>query len=178
MVPGSHGKGTTAMAENAQGSAKEERLRQRMAELGILEEDLVEKFVQGGGPGGQKINKTASCVCLHYEPAEGAAIDVKCQRTRSLALNRYYARAELCERVAERIEYVFESGAKIWEQVEYLPALDDGDKYLINAEAGIESPLDDRLSLRVVLKDRYNSQPGDDNEKNDLSLTAGVRIKL
>jgi protein subunit release factor B len=104
MVPGPHGKGTTAMAENAQGSAKEERLRQRMAELGILEEDLVEKFVQGGGPGGQKINKTASCVCLHYEPAEGAAIDVKCQRTRSLALNRYYARWELCERLAERIE--------------------------------------------------------------------------
>ena len=72
-----------------------------MAELGISEDDIVEKFVQGGGPGGQKINKTASCVCLHYEPAR---IDVKCQRTRSLALNRYYARWELCERIAERTE--------------------------------------------------------------------------
>ena len=71
-----------------------------MAELGIAEEALAEKFVQGGGPGGQKINKTASCVMLSH-PASG--IIVKCQRTRSLALNRYYARWELCERLAERI---------------------------------------------------------------------------
>ena len=89
---------------------KEEKLRQRMAELGIQEEDFEEKFVQGGGPGGQKINKTASCVCLHFERpagedgAEAMAFDIKCQRTRSLALNRYYARWELCERVAERVE--------------------------------------------------------------------------
>lgn len=88
---------------------KEEKLMARMAELGIAEEALVEKFVQGGGPGGQKINKTASCVCLHYEaeatetePAR--AFDIKCQRTRSLALNRYYARWELCERMAEAKE--------------------------------------------------------------------------
>ena len=72
-----------------------------MAELGIAEADIEEKFVQGGGPGGQKINKTASCVCLRYAPAR---IDIKCQRTRSLALNRYYARWELCERIAERTE--------------------------------------------------------------------------
>jgi protein subunit release factor B len=85
-------------------SEKEERLRIRMAELGILEENLQEKFVQGGGPGGQKINKTASCVCLRYELDDGTAFDIKCQRTRSLALNRYYARWELCERVAEHTE--------------------------------------------------------------------------
>jgi protein subunit release factor B len=88
------------MADNTLGSDKEAKLRQRMAELGIREEDLTEKFVQGSGPGGQKINKTASCVCLAY-PAAG--IDVKCQRTRSLALNRYCARWEVCERIAERV---------------------------------------------------------------------------
>jgi len=71
-----------------------------MAELGIAEESLLEKFVQGGGPGGQKINKTASCVMLSH-PESGTV--VKCQRTRSLTLNRYYARWELCERLAERI---------------------------------------------------------------------------
>lgn len=83
------------------GSDKQAKLRQRMEELGINEADLVEKFIQGSGPGGQKINKTASCVALSY-PAAG--IDIKCQRTRSRALNRYYARWELCERIAERIE--------------------------------------------------------------------------
>ena len=88
---------------------KLEKLHIRMAELGILEENLVEHFVQGGGPGGQKVNKTASCVSLHYdlpatETSPALAFDIKCQRTRSLALNRYYARWELCERVAESIE--------------------------------------------------------------------------
>ncbi len=82
---------------------KQEKLAARMAELGIGEGEISEKFVQGGGPGGQKINKTASCVCLHYE-FEGEGIDIKCQRTRSLSLNRYYARWELCERIAERKE--------------------------------------------------------------------------
>ena len=34
-----------------------------------LEElDLVEKFVKGGGPGGQKINKSVSCVQLKHVP--------------------------------------------------------------------------------------------------------------
>jgi len=89
------------MAENTLGSDKEAKLRLRMEELGIREEELTEKFVQGSGPGGQKINKTASCVFLSYPPAK---IDIKCQRTRSLSLNRYYARWELCERIAERIE--------------------------------------------------------------------------
>ncbi len=89
------------MSTGALSSDKDERLRQRMAELGIEESALIEKFVLGSGPGGQKINKTASCVFLSYPP-EG--IELKCQRTRSLALNRYYARWELCERLAERRE--------------------------------------------------------------------------
>jgi len=89
------------MAQQPAGADKLAKLAARMAELGIREEDLVEKFVQGSGPGGQKINKTASCVWLSY-PAAG--INVKCQITRSRALNRYYARWEICERVAEQLD--------------------------------------------------------------------------
>ena len=40
-------------------SEKEARLAARMLSLGIREEDLVETFVRGAGPGGQKINKTS-----------------------------------------------------------------------------------------------------------------------
>ena len=83
------------------GTNRIQKLKERMLQLGIDDSALEEKFVQGSGPGGQKINKTASCVFLSYKPAN---IDVKCQRTRSLTLNRYYARWELCERIAERIE--------------------------------------------------------------------------
>jgi protein subunit release factor B len=70
----------------------------RMAVLDIREEDLVEKFITGSGSGGQKINKTASCVYLKHEPT---GIEIKCQRERSRELNRYLARKELCDRIDE-----------------------------------------------------------------------------
>lgn len=80
---------------------KEAALARTMERLGIREADLVERFVKGSGKGGQKINKTSSCVYLLHEPT---GIEVKCQRERSQALNRFLARRELCERVEARIE--------------------------------------------------------------------------
>jgi len=80
--------------------AKRERLAERMKELNIDENDLVEKFILGSGRGGQKINKTASCVYLRHEPT---GIEVKCQRERSRAINRVLARRELCDRIEEQI---------------------------------------------------------------------------
>lgn len=77
---------------------KTEQLRKRMLELGIHEDDLTEKFVRGAGKGGQKINKTSSCVYLLHGPS---GIEVKCQRERSQALNRHLARRELCDRIEE-----------------------------------------------------------------------------
>lgn len=79
-------------------SRKEEELRERMEKLGIREEDLVEKFIRGSGHGGQKINKTASCVYLKHEPS---GIEIKCQQDRSRVMNRYLARRELCEQLEE-----------------------------------------------------------------------------
>ena len=69
-----------------------------MTSLGITPDTLVEKFIQGGGSGGQKINKTASCVYLKHLTS---GIEVKCQRERSRELNRFLARRELCERLEE-----------------------------------------------------------------------------
>ena len=80
--------------------AKQHQLRREMDDLGIREEDLVEKFVLGSGKGGQKINKTASCVYLRHVPS---GIEVKCQRERSRALNRLLARRELCDRIREQV---------------------------------------------------------------------------
>lgn len=73
---------------------KEAELERRMAACGIREEDLDESFVRSGGPGGQKVNRTATCVQLHHRPT---GIDVKMQQARSQALNRFYARRRLCE---------------------------------------------------------------------------------
>ncbi|MES2274183.1 MAG: peptide chain release factor-like protein [Chlamydiota bacterium] len=77
---------------------KQEALAGRMERLGIKEDDLIEKFILGSGSGGQKINKTSSCVYLKHIPT---AMEVKCQSVRSRELNRYYARKELCDRLEE-----------------------------------------------------------------------------
>lgn len=77
---------------------KQEALQVRMANYGITEEDLIEKFILGSGSGGQKINKTSSCVYLKHVPS---GLEVKCQRDRSREMNRYLARKELCERMEE-----------------------------------------------------------------------------
>lgn len=79
---------------------KDEELTHRMNRLGIKEEDLVEKFILGSGSGGQKINKTSSCVYLKHLPS---GIEIKCQRDRSRELNRFFARRELCEKLEERL---------------------------------------------------------------------------
>jgi len=81
-------------------SEKESQLLKRMARLGVLEADLEEKFIRGGGPGGQKVNKTSSAVWLRHRPS---GIEVKCGRERSQSMNRFFARRELCERIAEKV---------------------------------------------------------------------------
>ncbi|MEY4569394.1 MAG: hypothetical protein RLZZ398_833 [Verrucomicrobiota bacterium] len=71
-------------------------LEQRLTALGIAEADLLEKFVRGSGAGGQKINKTSSCVFLKHLPT---GVCIKCQMDRSREMNRFLARRELCEQL-------------------------------------------------------------------------------
>ena len=80
------------------GQDKRAALKRRMVDLGVLEDDLIERFIRGTGHGGQKINKTSSCVYLQHQPS---GIEIKCQAQRSREINRFIARRELCERLEE-----------------------------------------------------------------------------
>ena len=80
------------------GQDKREALKRRMVSLGILEDDLIERFIRGTGHGGQKINKTSSCVYLQHQPS---GIEIKCQAQRSREMNRFLARREICDRIEE-----------------------------------------------------------------------------
>lgn len=73
---------------------KGDELLQRMAACELAEEDLQERFIRSGGPGGQHVNRTATCVYLKHTPT---GLEVKMQKARSQALNRFYARRRMCE---------------------------------------------------------------------------------
>lgn len=75
-------------------------LEQRMTKLHISDTDLIEKFIMGSGSGGQKINKTSSCVYLKHIPT---GIEIKCQQTRSRERNRFLALEELCNRLEKKL---------------------------------------------------------------------------
>lgn len=79
---------------------KKEALQKRMKQLCIYEDDLTEKFILGSGSGGQKMNKTSSCVYIKHIPTQ---IEVKCQKSRSREMNRFLARRELCDQIDEKI---------------------------------------------------------------------------
>jgi len=84
-------------------SRKEQALLQRMKELSICEDDIEETFIRASGPGGQKTNKTSSCVSLRHIPTN---IIVKCQQERSQSLNRFLARRHLLDQI-ERLQKGF-----------------------------------------------------------------------
>ena len=71
-----------------------------MIDLEIREEDLQEKFIRGSGRGGQKVNKTSTCVHLKHVPS---GIEVKCQKERSREMNRFFARRILCDRIEDLV---------------------------------------------------------------------------
>jgi peptide chain release factor len=77
-------------------SEKEKELLQRMLALGVSASDIEETFVRSSGPGGQKVNKTSSCVQLLHVPT---GLTVKCQQERSQSLNRYIARRLLLDKI-------------------------------------------------------------------------------
>ena len=79
---------------------KEENLYAKMKKLGIKESDIVEKFIRSSKKGGQKLNKTSSCVYLKHKPT---GIEVKCQRERTQSLNRFLARRILVNKIERLI---------------------------------------------------------------------------
>ncbi len=78
-----------------------ERIKTLMAEASLFEEDLAESFILGGGPGGQKTNKTSNVVRLEHAPS---GLQVRCGETRSRETNRWLARRQLAEAILAKEE--------------------------------------------------------------------------
>ena len=84
----------------------------------------------------------------------------------------------LALRFAERHTCQISATAKLVQSLEYIPAAEDFDDYLLNGEIGVEASMTDRLSLKVALQDKYDNTPAADAERNDLSLIAGLGFTL
>lgn len=75
------------------------KIRELMTEASVFEDDIEESFILGGGPGGQKTNKTSNVVRLKHEPS---GINIRFGETRSREDNRWLARRALAEEILER----------------------------------------------------------------------------
>lgn len=84
------------MSSFALGLDKEQGLRRKMLRLGVRQTDILERFVRSHGAGGQNVNKTSTCVHLRHIPT---GLEVKCQKERSQALNRYLAWKILLDKI-------------------------------------------------------------------------------
>ncbi|MDR4503232.1 MAG: peptide chain release factor-like protein [Candidatus Scalindua sp.] len=78
---------------------KEQALLERMKQLHVREDDIEEKFISSSGPGGQKVNKSSTCVQLRHIPT---GLTVKYQRERSQSLNRFFARRSLLDEIERK----------------------------------------------------------------------------
>ncbi len=79
-------------------SDKWKALEARLLKLGIREQDLEERFVRAGGPGGQNVNKVSTCVILIHR---ASGLSVRCQEERSQGMNRFLARRRLADKMEE-----------------------------------------------------------------------------
>jgi putative salt-induced outer membrane protein YdiY len=84
----------------------------------------------------------------------------------------------LALRFAERYSCQISKTAKLVQSLAYAPEASDFESYLLTGEAGVEAAMTDRVSLRVVLQDKYDSTPAVGAERNDLSLIAGLGFTL
>jgi putative salt-induced outer membrane protein YdiY len=82
-------------------------------------------------------------------------------------------------RLGERFDHKLSASTKIWQSFSYVPRVDEWDeKYVMNAEAGIDAAINKHWSLRVVLQDVFDSQPAQGRERNDVRLVAGAGYKF
>ncbi|MBI5753524.1 peptide chain release factor-like protein [Candidatus Peregrinibacteria bacterium] len=82
---------------------------QKAQELQIKTENILESFIRGSGKGGQKINKTSSCVLLRHQPT---GIEVRCQKHREQSANRLSAYKLLILKIEQKIKGVASDRAR------------------------------------------------------------------
>eukprot|EP00736_Rhodelphis_marinus_P007644 Rmarinus@m.9459 len=77
-----------AAADKVQSARREKRDRRKRVAFALEKNDVRETVCRSGGPGGQHVNKTNTCVIVKHIPT---GIIVRCQQERSQSVNRKIA---------------------------------------------------------------------------------------
>ena len=85
-----------------------------MRQLGVYEKDIRENFIKAGKKGGQKVNKTSTCVYLHHIPS---GIEVKCLRERFQSINRFIARRLLIQKIERRLNNIIKEDKERFQKI-------------------------------------------------------------
>lgn len=89
-------------------------------------------------------------------------------------------------RVGERLTHQITKSARLFQDAEFIPQVDDFNNYVIQGQIGVEADITKKLALRVVFQDTYRNEPApitgtiplQFREKNDLKLLAGINYKF
>ena len=79
-------------------------------------------------------------------------------------------------RIAERLEWDISETAKVFEAVELLFSVDDGDDTLVTAEVGIEAAISTQFSLVLSVKDIYDNLPAAGRDRNDVVVVSACLL--
>ncbi len=80
----------------------------------------------------------------------------------------------LAPRLGERFEWQISDTAKFFEQVFILVDSEDGDNYLVNAEAGLETKIVGSWNLVLSARDVYDNVPAAGLKQNDLTFLTSL----
>lgn len=81
-------------------------------------------------------------------------------------------------RLADRFEHKFNERVRVWQDMEWLPQVDEVDNYVVNFEIGVETSLTKSFSLKTYLDDSFATQPAAGRQKNDLKIVSGIAYKF
>ncbi len=80
--------------------------------------------------------------------------------------------------IGQKFEHQLNENTRIFESFALTAPADDFDDYSIVFEAGLETTLSERLSLKVTFLDKYEAEPAAGSENNDIQIITGISYKF
>lgn len=81
-------------------------------------------------------------------------------------------------RLGNRLDYTFSDAVSFWQSTEYLLETGDCGNYLLSTEFGVSSTLTKLISLNIIYKVDYDSEPPQGTDKTDRMLGAQIAFTL